>query len=187
MPADFAPAMMERILDRRINSPETSSLGRLFDGVAAILGLRREKVNFEGQAAMELETLARKGQGPVFPYDIAREDGVFILDMSPAIRILTEQMLAEKPVADLAAAFHATLIAAFAELSGRICTEENLDRVALSGGCFQNRILYEGTIAALEKTGLKVLRHRLVPNNDGCIALGQAIVAGYRSKQERAL
>jgi len=187
MPADYAPAMMERILERRINSPETSSLGRLFDGTAAILGLRREKVNFEGQAAMALEALARQGQGSVLPYDIAREEGVFILDMSPAIRILTEQTLAEKPVADLAASFHTTLIAAFADLSGRICTEENLDRTALSGGCFQNRILYEGTIAALGKTGLKVLRHRLVPNNDGCIALGQVVVAGYRIKKERSL
>ncbi len=187
LPADFAPAMMERILDRRINSPETSSLGRLFDGVAAILGLRRGKVNFEGQAAMELEALARKGQGTVLPYDIEKENGVFILDMSPAIRILTEQILAGKAVPDLAASFHATLTAAFAELSIRICAEENLDGAAISGGCFQNRILYEGTIASLEKTGLRVLRHRLVPNNDGCIALGQAVVAGYRIKKERTL
>jgi len=187
LPADFAPAMMARILDRRINSPETSSLGRLFDGVSAILGLRREKVNFEGQAAMELEALARQGHGSVLPSDMVREDGVFILDMSPAIRILTQQMLAGKPVPDLAASFHATLVAAFADLSGRICAEENLDRAALSGGCFQNRILYEGTIASLEKTGLRVLRHRLVPNNDGCIALGQAVVAGYRIKKERTL
>jgi len=186
-PADFAPAMMERILDRRINSPETSSLGRLFDGVAAILGLRREKVNFEGQAAMELEALARQGQGSVLTYEIIKKDGVFILDMSPAIRILTEQILMEKPLTDLAASFHITLISAFTDLSGRICMEENLDRAALSGGCFQNRILYEGTIAALEKSGLKVLRHRLVPNNDGCIALGQAVVAGYRIKKERVL
>lgn len=187
LPADFAPAMMERILDRRINSPETSSLGRLFDGAAAILGLRREKVNFEGQAAMELEALARQAQGTVLPYDIEKGNGVFILDMSPAIRILTEQILAGKAVPDLAASFHATLTAAFAELSIRICAEENLDGAAISGGCFQNRILYEGTIASLEKTGLRVLRHRLVPNNDGCIALGQAVVAGYRIKKERTL
>ncbi len=187
LPSDFAPAMMERILDRRINSPETSSLGRLFDGVAAILGLRREKVSFEGQAAMQLEALARQGQGSVLPYNIEKEDGVFILDMFPAIRILTEQMLAGKPVTGLAASFHTTLISAFADLSGQICVEENLDRAALSGGCFQNRILYEGTVATLEKTGLKVLTHRLVPNNDGCIALGQAVVAGYRIKKERAL
>ena len=187
LPADFAPAMIERILDRRINSPETSSLGRLFDGVAAILGLRRGKVNFEGQAAMELEALARKGQGTVLPYDIEKENGVFILDMSPAIRILTEQILAGKPVPDLAALFHATLIAAFADLSRQICAEENLDRAALSGGCFQNRILYEGCVRSLEQVGLKVLRHRLVPNNDGCIALGQAVVAGYRIKKERSL
>jgi hydrogenase maturation protein HypF len=187
IPEGFSPDLMDRILRQRINSPETSSLGRLFDGVAAILGLRKNSVNFEGQAAMELETLSRKGREEILPYEIEPADGVFILDMFPAIRILTENFLAGKAVEDLAAAFHATLIVAFTDMSLRINSAAGIDRVALSGGCFQNRILYEGCISALQRAGFQVLRHRLVPNNDGCIALGQAVVAGYRMKKERSL
>lgn len=186
MPTGFPPALMDKILRQRINSPETSSLGRLFDGVAAILGLRKNAVNFEGQAAMELETLARKGREAILPYAVENENGVLILDMFPTIRILTENFLAGKAVEDLAASFHATLIAALTDMSIRITSAAGIDRVALSGGCFQNRILFEGCLQTLTQAGFQVLRHHQIPNNDGCIALGQAVVAGYRMKKERS-
>jgi len=167
--------MLEAMMAGRINSPETSSLGRVFDGVAALAGLRRV-AGFEGQAAAELEALGR-GATAVYPFEIADGENRLVLDLAPAIRQIVEDRLAGAPPEGIAAAFHGTLAAAFAAMAGRIRRKTGLNRVVLSGGCFQNRLLTEGAVAALRRARFEVFTHAKVPANDGAISLGQAVVA----------
>jgi len=183
LPLDFPVPSLHKIMERRINCPETSSLGRLFDGVAAILGIKRH-VTFEGQAAMELEAQASKGAGVNLPYEIAKEGDVFILDVRPMICALVDNVFSGTSIADQAASFHQTIITAMTDMAERIARERDIRCLALSGGCFQNRILLEGCLSSLAAAGFMVLRHRHVPTNDGGIALGQAVIAGSRMKKE---
>jgi len=171
---------MDRIMTQRFNSPLTSSLGRLFDGVAAILGLRR-KVTFEGQAAMELEALAKGKTGSFLQFDIEDADDVIHLDFSPMIREIVAELRAGRSSEELSFSFHLTLQSAFCKMARKIRDKTGLNRVVLSGGCFQNRILTEGTIAELEKAGFDVFFHNAIPTNDGCISLGQAVCAGAQA------
>ncbi len=174
--------LFDRMIQRRINSPLTSSCGRLFDGVAAILGVR-STVTYEGQAAIELEALAEQGvKRPELPFEITRDaDGLLILDFTPAIRELTKALLAGDDRAALARAFHATVAAGGLELCSAIREETGLERVVLSGGVFQNRLLAERMHELLTARNFNVFTHRLVPPNDGGLALGQAIIAGRSS------
>ena len=257
--------LFDRMIERRLNSPLTSSCGRLFDTAAALLGVRT-RVTYEGQAAIELEGLAERGaERPAFSFLIERQppwspppstalrtgiesisahvnrnspvflpplqgegrggDGVtyempaicfqqphpppnlphegggtkspelvlkpherggtdttsaasFILDMTPAIRELTAAVLAGEDRASLARAFHRTLAEGAAELCAALREETGLERVVLSGGVFQNKLLAEGVHDLLTARNFQVFTHRLVPPNDGGIALGQAIIAG---------
>jgi hydrogenase maturation protein HypF len=161
-----------------INSPRTSSLGRLFDGVAALMGLRRE-VAFEGQAAMELEMIADDQPHPPYAYQW-REGQVKQISLAPIIRSVVDDIRLGVPAFVISRRFHQTLIALFGDLCMTIADETGLKRVALSGGCFQNRLLLEGLIETLEEQGLTVFSHQQVPTNDGGIALGQAVVAGAK-------
>jgi hydrogenase maturation protein HypF len=177
---DFA--LLDKIMETRLNSPLSSGLGRLFDGVAAIMGLRRS-VSFEGQAAMELEAKAEL-TGAVLPFEILHNpDDSYILDMSPSIRAIVENKISGKSVEEIASAFHATLTEAFAAMSMEMRKATGINRVALSGGCFQNRILLEGTITELKKKDFDVYYHSQVPANDGGVSLGQAVIAGSMIKK----
>jgi len=169
--------MMDRVMTHRFNSPVTSSLGRLFDGVAAILRIR-QNVTFEGQAAMELEATAKSKIGIILPFDISNTDDVFCLDFSPMIRKIVDEIMAGRTKAEIAYSFHLTLPAAFRSMADAIRKRTGLNRVVLSGGCFQNRLLTEGTIAELEKAAFDIFFHEVLPSNDGCISLGQAVCAG---------
>jgi len=182
LPEDVPPDLLERVMDSGVSGLRTSSLGRVFDGVAALLGLRRQ-VGFEGQAAIELEALAGSREGALLPFGI-EEDGVLRLDLFPTVRAMSESLLRGEDPAGLAAAFHRTLAAASAAVAERIRERTGLSRAALSGGCFQNRRLLEECTTALERAGFEVLRHRLVPPNDGGVALGQAVVAAARALEE---
>jgi hydrogenase maturation protein HypF len=168
---------MDRIMVQKFNSPMTSSLGRLFDGVAALLGIRH-KVTFEGQAAMELEGMAKSGTDVLLPFDISETGNVLRLDFSPMIRNIVDEIRTGRSKAEIAHAFHMTLPVAFRGMTESIRKRTGLNRVVLSGGCFQNRILTETTIAELEKAGFAVFFHEVLPTNDGCISLGQAVCAG---------
>jgi hydrogenase maturation protein HypF len=168
---------MDRIMTHKFNSPVTSSLGRIFDGVSAILGIR-QNVTFEGQAAMELEAMAKDKTDTLLPFDISEACDFFRLDLSPMIRKIVDDIMAGRSRAEIAYAFHMTLPAAFRSMVEAIRKCTGLNRVVLSGGCFQNRILAEGTIAELEKAGFDVFFHNVLPTNDGCISLGQAVCAG---------
>jgi hydrogenase maturation protein HypF len=174
--------VIARMLRAGINSPRTSSAGRLFDAVAALLGGRQIN-HFEGQAAMELEFLiddaaATVGAGP---YAIALRDGAggapMVLDWEPLVRAMRDDLSGGTSVAAVARAFHDALAAAVAAVAER--TGEG--NVVLSGGCFQNRYLTEETIRRLRAGGFRPYWHQRVPPNDGGIALGQIAAAarGY--------
>ncbi len=170
--------LLNRIIDGKIHSPLSSGLGRLFDGVAALIGLRRT-VNFEGQAAMELEALATGSSGSPYPFEIVRQSGSpCILEMSAAIRAIVDGLNAGLRQEKIAASFHQTLIDAFAAMAETMRQTTGLTRVALSGGCFQNKILLEGTLDKLTHSGFDVYCHSQAPPGDGGISLGQAVIAG---------
>ena len=168
--------LLEKMLISQINCPFTSSLGRLFDGVSALLGIR-STVNFEGQAAMELEAVAESSDVAAFPYKIENNENTLTLNYFPTIKELTTQRLKGAPPPALAASFHATLIHSFIEMTVRIRSASGINRAVLSGGCFQNRLLLEGCIAGLMKADFTIYSHHLIPTNDGGVSLGQAFVA----------
>ncbi len=169
--------LFDKIIDGKINSPLSSGLGRLFDGVAALIRSRR-KVSFEGQAAMGLETLATGSSGEPYPFEImSAKDEPRILDVTATVKAIVDDMDAGQSSNKIAASFHQTIIHAFASMAGKMREETGLVRVALSGGCFQNKILLEGTVDKLRNSGFDVYCHRQVPANDGGISLGQAVVA----------
>ena len=159
-----------------INSPLASSLGRLFDAAAAVLGLRLRS-RFEGQAAMELEALAGARRAQPLPFAIGDAGGVDVLDPLPLLVALAERRTVGDPVADLAARFHETVAAAADTLAARAAARAGLHAVVLSGGCFQNQRLLESITARLEARGLRVLVPRRLSPNDGAISYGQAAVA----------
>ena len=155
--------------------PRTSSAGRLFDAAAAILGLR-SVASYDGQAAMELEELAALSEDrKAYPFTIepaSSSQSPAGIDLGPALRALsTDTHVAS---ADRARRFHTTLVAAMAEACTRVRQETSIETVALSGGVFQNAIVLDGLVVALETLGFRVLTHRRVPPNDGGLALGQA-------------
>ena len=164
----------------RLNSPLTSSLGRLFDAVAALCGVR-DQVSFEGQAAMELEMVAADGDFGI--YDGAWEGGDDrTILLAPLIRGVVADLQNGRSLAEISRRFHDSLIDLFARLCVALRAETGLNRVALSGGVFQNAILLSGMSRILEKAGFEVLTHRLVPANDGGISLGQAVAAAAMAR-----
>ncbi|MEE9496515.1 MAG: carbamoyltransferase HypF, partial [Desulfobacterales bacterium] len=167
--------IMVDMVNKKINSPLTSSLGRLFDGIAAITGIRY-KVAFEGQAAMELEMLAADKVADIYNYEWITTEGHKILTR-PIIQGVVNDMVNGIHPSVISRKFHQTLIRLFADLCGIIRKENGLNRVVLSGGVFQNSILLTGLIKVLEKENFKVFSHTQVPANDGGISLGQALVA----------
>jgi hydrogenase maturation protein HypF len=167
-----------QMLQQGINSPLTSSCGRLFDAVAALLGMR-STMSYEGQAAIELEGEAEKGVC-ADPYDfgIVNGESGIVLDWLPLLKGVVGDQLAGRRRCDVAAAFHHSLALAATAVCREIRSGSGLERVVLSGGVFQNRLLSEELVTLLENDGFTVYTHRLVPPNDGGLALGQAIIAG---------
>jgi hydrogenase maturation protein HypF len=164
---------------RGLNSPRASSLGRLFDAVAALVGVRHQ-VFYEGQAAIELEAQAGIGAGGrTYPFAIA--DGAPArLDVRPLIRALVADLQAGAPILEIAGRFHASIALLLAEACRRARAQTGLNAVALSGGSFQNRLLLGHLLARLDEAGFQVYINRRVPPNDGGLSLGQAAVAAAR-------
>ena len=163
------------MIEKDINAPKTSSLGRFFDGIAAMLGIRSH-VAFEGQAAMELEMAAETWTGDLYEYAWSSEEPVQV-DPHPIITGVVRDIEKGFPSSMVSGKFHATLMAMFTDLCQVIRKKTGLSRVALSGGCFQNAILLSGLLKRLDEKGFHVLTHENVPANDGGIALGQAVIA----------
>jgi hydrogenase maturation protein HypF len=167
------------MLARGINSPLTSSCGRLFDAVAALIGLRNRS-SYEGQAAIELEGVAERGESAWnYPYAIVDESGGLVADFRLMIGAILQDLEAGEPQPVMARRFHATLAAVAADVCTRIRRETGEERVVLSGGVFQNRLLAERVHELLTAAGFRVFTHRLAPPNDGGLALGQAVIAGH--------
>jgi hydrogenase maturation protein HypF len=162
-------------------SPPTSSAGRLFDAVAAILGVR-DAVNYEGQAAVELEQLADPAEAAAYPTGLGDAGGPLVLDGTDLVRAVVEELGRGVAPPLIAARFHNGLAAATVAACRALRDGSGLQTVALSGGVFQNLLLLERTVAGLERDGFRVLTHSRVPPNDGGISLGQAAVAGARAR-----
>ncbi len=161
--------------ERGLNSPPTSSAGRLFDAVAALCGLR-DRVAYEGQAAVELEQAADPSITRTYPCSVA--DGV--IDGVELVAAVVDDLSTGTPVPEVAAAFHASLARSLVTACELTREEEGLNTVALSGGTFQNALLLRWVREHLERTGFEVLTHHRVPPNDGGISLGQAVIANAR-------
>jgi hydrogenase maturation protein HypF len=174
-------ALVDTMLARRIQTVETSSCGRLFDAVAALLGLASE-VTFEGQAAIALETAAEPGMDDC--YDFEMEEGEpIILDFRPVIVAIVNDVSSGRRVGEISARFHNTLSAAIGKVCSRIGASDAVDRVCLSGGSFQNLYVLGRTVVELRRRGFDVFLHAQVPANDGGLSLGQAMVANERLRR----
>jgi hydrogenase maturation protein HypF len=173
--ADFSAherSVLAVMLRQGINSPLTSSAGRLFDAVAALAGLR-QVASYEGQAAMELEyALAGVQTGAAYDFDLlAPADGPLVVDWGRLVAAILADLAAGQALSTISARFHNTLVEAILAVAQRI----GLPRVALSGGCFQNEYLLEQAVARLRQAGFHPYWHQRIPPNDGGIALGQLV------------
>jgi hydrogenase maturation protein HypF len=170
--------LLAEMIQKGVNAPRTTSVGRLFDALAAALGICVDGIAYEAQAAIELETLARRALGEGgYALAIDTRAEPWQLDPAPMWSALLDDLAARVPAAMIAARFHAGLAETVAELAARAAQRHGLETVALSGGVFQNRTLFEATLKALRARGLRVLTHTRVPANDGGLALGQAAIA----------
>ena len=178
--------LLSRAAERGLNAPLTSSAGRLFDAVASILGLR-DRVDFEAQAAMELEALAEMEADRVYAVDLEEKDGRTVVRTPDIVRGVVEDILAGIGADRIGSRFHATLADVIVKTCGRLRERSGLDRVALSGGVFQNVRLLRLAVDGLGRAGFQVYTHHQVPPNDGGLALGQAAIAArLRGDRSRA-
>jgi len=176
---------LQTMVERGINSPMASSCGRLFDAVAAAIGVCRDRVSHEGQAAIELESLAAaeyyQEAQTGYPYDLDYEEGgIRTLGWRRLWEALLVDISRQEASATIAARFHRGLVQSVAGSARVLCREFSIDTVVLGGGVFQNRLLLEGVSRALKESGVHVLSPEKVPANDGGLALGQAAVAAAR-------
>jgi hydrogenase maturation protein HypF len=178
-------------IERKINSPLCSSMGRLFDAISAVLGIRGE-IDYEGQAAVELEMAAYSGviamsvsdkvishaQGH-YPYRIVEREGIRIVLLKDLLAGVIEDLHRGTSEGTISVKFHNTVAQMTNEMCQLIANETGITQVALSGGVFQNRLLLRRAVDLLESSGFQVFTHRQVPCNDGGISLGQAVIASY--------
>jgi hydrogenase maturation protein HypF len=176
-------AIIKRQLERGLNTPPTSSAGRLFDAISAIAGVCGV-VDYQAQAAVELEMLAPDEVGKLdsnlYPFSIVEEQECKVVKLGRLISAVAEEVKNRVPVPIISARFHKTMSQIIVQMCQLIAHETRINLVALSGGVFQNRLLLRLTTEALQGGGFQVLTHRLVPCNDGGISLGQAVIANFR-------
>jgi hydrogenase maturation protein HypF len=181
--ADIDAVRRDAVLDlaTRDTTHVTTSMGRLFDAVAVLLGGRRE-VSFEAQAAIELEAMARRVPRSEAPVIAVPVDAGAVVDPRPLVAELVGRRRAGAEPALLAAAFHESIGRAAASMARKVALDAGLDAVVLTGGVFQNARLTEVVESALAEDGLRVLVHSTVPPNDGGISVGQAAVAAWSTR-----
>jgi hydrogenase maturation protein HypF len=185
LPLKIKPAELEVVkqqIERGINSPLTSSAGRLFDAVSALAGVRQE-IDYEAQAVIELEMLAPDeiDKSKSYPFAIVEESGVRVVKLKELLSAVVEDTRKQTPPSVISLRFHHTMAGIITGMCKLISKDSGIKQVALSGGVFQNRLLLKLAKAALQKAGFDVLTHHLVPTNDGGISLGQAVVANFAS------
>jgi len=183
--------VIKRQIERKINSPLTSSMGRLFDAISALLGIR-EEIDYEGQAAVELEMAAhsyviarRVSEEAIsdvresYPFHIVEDEGIKIVRLKDLLSAVIEDLHQGISKGRISGKFHNTVARMINEMCRLMAVETSITQVALSGGVFQNRLLLRKTVSLLESDGFQVFTNRQVPCNDGGISLGQAIIANF--------
>jgi hydrogenase maturation protein HypF len=175
--------LLLKMMERDLNSPLTSSCGRLFDAVAALAGVR-QRVSYEAQAAIELENaIAEPAGDEAYRLQMTPSgDGPWIIDSKPLFVELLDDLRRHAPLSAISAKFHLGLVEVFARIAQHIREREHLNRVCLSGGTFQNRFLLEHLQQRLSGLAFEVFAHSEVPSGDGGLSLGQALVAAYRPR-----
>jgi len=168
--------VLRGMLEKQVNTPITSSAGRLFDAVASLIGLR-QVCSFEGQAAMELEfAIAGAVCEESYPFEVQDQDGHLILDWEPMLRAIVE----DPSDGSVSRKFHNTLVHMMVAVAQRL----GEPRIVLTGGCFQNKYLTETAVRHLSSAGFQPYWHQRVPPNDGGISLGQIAAAAIQIAQE---
>src|SRR5271157_3779499 len=172
--------LLLRMMEQGVNSPLTSSCGRLFDAVSALVGIR-QRVNYEAQAAIELEmAMASSKEETAYPMKLVSEDDHWIVSTRPLFEALLADLSRNLPVAAISRRFHNGLVEGFVELATLLRNKTTLNRVCLSGGTFHNIYLSERLEARLSEAGFEVFTQKEVPSGDGGLSLGQALVAAAR-------
>jgi hydrogenase maturation protein HypF len=169
-----------QMMERQVNSPLTSSCGRLFDAVAALINLRPE-VNYEAQAAIELEMCRDEAAaGQPYPFGLSEAGDVLQIDSRPLFRAIVNDLLRGAAAGEISQRFHDGLVEALAAIARILRKRTSLNTVCFSGGSFQNAYLANGLGHQLQSEGFEVYTHSQVPAGDGGISLGQAVVAAHR-------
>jgi hydrogenase maturation protein HypF len=172
---------LEEMLNKVPGIWKTSSVGRVFDSVAAMMGICEKELSYEGQAAIRLEKLARQAEmdTPIvsYPFEIQERDGIPHVELHGMISRLAEELAWNPATPQMALKFHDTIICASRELVAHAAEKTGLKDIVLSGGVFQNQLLVARMIPEIQSLGLKVYTHQRIPPNDGGLALGQAVIA----------
>jgi hydrogenase maturation protein HypF len=170
-------------IKRRLNSPLTSSCGRLFDAVSSLIGVRSE-VQYDAQAAIELEMMAHRlpAERGEYPFSVLTRDGVRVIGLEALFHALLIEISDKTSPVRIAARFHNTVARMISSVCRDVSKETGLTQVVLSGGVFQNRLLSRRALTLLGEEGLKAFVHHQVPCNDGGISLGQAVVGATVSR-----
>lgn len=170
-----------RMMAQRANSPLTSSCGRVFDAVAALIGIRQQ-VTYEAQAAIELEMWARSSsETDGYPLAIHRQDGHWQIDPSPLFGAIVEDLRRKVSTETISRRFHNGLVETLVRLACLLRQESSINQICLSGGTFNNSLVFEHLIRKLESDGFEVFTHSEVPAGDGGLSLGQALVAAHNA------
>jgi len=178
---DMEIEVIKRQIERKINSPLSSSMGRLFDAVSALLDIRSE-IDYEGQAAVELEMAAHGEDTQAqesYPYRLVEGEGMRIVQLRDLLSAVIEDLHQGISKGRISVKFHNTVARMINKTCHLISDETGISQVALSGGVFQNRLLLKKTVSLLESSDFQVFTHRQVPCNDGGISLGQAVIANF--------
>jgi hydrogenase maturation protein HypF len=173
--------VVRRQLERKVNSPLTSSAGRLFDAVSALAGVRGE-VDYEAQAAIELEMLAEdEGLNTLtaYPFSVDDEGGCYVIRLGKLVSAVVDEVKKGIPPSLISARFHLTMAQIIVQVCCTVSRDTGIRLASLSGGVFQNRLLFRLAVDGLRDEGFEVITHRLVPCNDGGISLGQAAIANF--------
>ncbi|MCD4742701.1 MAG: carbamoyltransferase HypF [Desulfobacteraceae bacterium] len=176
---------LQQMMQKGLNSPLTSSAGRLFDGVASILGIRY-KITFESQAAMELEAVSKKDldcKAYSFSFEESNNKKIFEIKLGLLIKEVVQDITSGEKLSDISTRFHRTFVDMFVKGVLKVRQNTGLNDVVLSGGVFNNNLVFDNILKDLENNDLKVYTHTLVPAGDGGISLGQAIIAGAKEEK----
>jgi hydrogenase maturation protein HypF len=178
--AEGEPEIIRDQVKKTINAPLTSSMGRLFDAVAALIGVRGV-IDYEAQAAIDLETIANDAPSEtgLYPFSLEEQEDISIIKVHVLLAAIIKDLKKNVPQAVIAARFHNTVALMILATCQNISSKTGLKQVALSGGVFQNRLLLNKSIIMLESAGFEVYTHRQVPCNDGGISLGQVAIANF--------